>query len=203
MKSKEQIQAEKVQQNMEEVFELVTQIPTARQKLVKTMLDGPVGDEYFVAPASSNTGFHLCEVGGLARHSLNVVRNLLKIADTFAPDRWSVGKLIFCGLFHDLGKVGDGKAPYYVPTTEEWKIRRGSLYEYNKACVAMPTSERGLYILQQHGIVLDHEEYLAIRLNDGQYAEENRWYSMKEPELALLVHMADLWSTRSEKPDRY
>jgi hypothetical protein len=200
----DELQAERVQQSMAEVLELIDrEFSEPRRTQVLEMLAGDFGNEYFTAPASSNVNFHLCEVGGLARHSLNVVSNLLQLSMIFAKGRWSREKLIFCGLFHDLGKAGDGERPYYVSTKEEWKLKRGSLYDINKPCVAMPTSERGLYVLQRHGVTLDHEEYLAIRLNDGQYAEENRWYSMKEPELALLVHMADLWSTKMEKPERY
>jgi len=40
---------------------------------------------------------------------------------------------------------------------------------------------------------------LAIKLNDGQYAEENAPYKMKEPMLADVVHLADYISTKQEK----
>jgi hypothetical protein len=40
---------------------------------------------------------------------------------------------------------------------------------------------------------------LAIRLNDGQYDETNKRYSMKEPPLALLIHMADRIVCETEK----
>jgi len=46
---------------------------------------------------------------------------------------------------------------------------------------------------------LTQDEMLAIRLNDGQYADENAPYKLKEPMLADVVHMADLISTKQEK----
>lgn len=197
-------QANRVQENMSRILGLIDRFEEPRRTKVLEMLGGPVGDEYFTAPASSQESHHLCEVGGLAEHSLHVVDNLLDLAKTFAPNRWGRNKLVFCGLFHDFGKIGDGEQPYYVPTKDDWKKeKRGQYYDINYDCVAMPSSERGLFVMQKFGVELDYEEYLSIRLNDGQYPDENRWYSMKEPELALLTHMADLWSTRMEKSRRY
>jgi hypothetical protein len=42
---------------------------------------------------------------------------------------------------------------------------------------------------------------LAIRLNDGQYVRENEPYRNREPELALLLHWADMWASRQEKSE--
>ncbi len=191
---------EQVIKNQELVFKLIEKnIPEPRLSLVRNMLKGPVGDEYFTAPASSREEYHFCFPGGLAAHSLNVVRNLRKLADALSPGKYDVGTLLFVGLFHDLGKAGDGVKPAYVPKDSDWHRKQGMLYEINKNCLGMPNSERGLYILQNQGITVSSDEYMAIRLNDGQYALENGPYKMKEPELALLVHWADRWSCEEEK----
>lgn len=164
----------------------------SRWKLVETMLDGPVGDEYFMAPGSSKLEFHDCFVGGLCYHSLNVFKNLRKLADALTPGEFTPETLLFVALFHDLGKVGDGREPYYLPEESQWhRDKLGKLYAINQKCVQMPTSERGLYVLQTAGITLTADEYLAIRLNDGMYPPENKSYGMHEPKLALLVHWAD------------
>jgi hypothetical protein len=54
-------------------------------------------------------------------------------------------------------------------------------------------------LCQHFGLKLTQEEFLAIMLNDGQYAAENAPYKLKEPRLADAVHMADLISTKQEK----
>lgn len=190
---------QKILDNQATILELVQRFSDPRRGQVQALLEGSVGDTYFTAPASSREAFHSCYPGGLAQHSLNVVRNLSKLSKTLTPDRWPSETLVFCGLFHDLGKAGDGLEEYYVPTDLRWKKERGELYDINQKCLPMPTSERGLYILQRHGITLSHEEYLAIRLNDGQYVRENEPYRNREPDLALLVHWADMWATRQEK----
>lgn len=197
-----QLNDEEHTRNYELVQKMIDRLPEPRRTKVKTMMDGKVGDVYFTAPASGREEYHSCFPGGLCQHSLNVVSNLKKLADALAPGKFDAATLIFVGLFHDLGKVGDGTNEYYVPNPSDWHRQKGMLYETNKACVYMPTSERGLYILQKHGIDVTAEEYLAIRLNDGQYDDTNKNYRMKEPELSLLVHWADMWATKQEKPLR-
>lgn len=183
-----------------ELFErLVGVLPDHRRSLVKDMLDTQVGESFMTSPASSRAEFHGCFPGGLLVHSVGVVDNLRKISSALCPKRFSDETLVFVGLFHDLGKTGDGEEPFYVPNTSDWHVKKGMLYEINKDCRYMPTSERGLYILQKNGIELSAEEYLAIRLNDGMYTDENKGYSMKEPPLSLLLHWADRWSVEIEK----
>lgn len=192
--------AEEIQSTMGRIRSLVDLMPSPRQERVNEMLDGPVGNEFFLAPASTREDYHHAFPGGLALHSLGVVRNLKRICEALAKDRFPAPTLIFVGLFHDLGKVGDGVTPNYVPNPNEYGRRRGFIYEIDRACQYAPSAERGLYLLQKHGIELSFEEWAAIRVSDGQYAEENRPYAMREPDLGVLLHMADLWTTRLEKP---
>lgn len=191
--------AEELQAEIDIFWGLVDLFPEPRKQKVKDMMNGHVGSSYFTAPASSRQEFHSCYPGGLLIHSLNVTKSLNKLAKTLAPGAYSNPTLAFVGLFHDLGKAGDGEHEYYIPNPSDWHRSKGMLYEVNKACVYMPTSERGLYLLQKHGIDVTPDEYLAIRLNDGMYDDTNKNYRMKEPELALLVHWADMWATKLEK----
>lgn len=191
---------DKVEKNRERILKLIEMISEPRRSKVKEMLDGPLGLEFFTAPASTRVSYHSCYPGGLAQHSLNVVKYLVELAETLTPGTYSKEKLVFVGLFHDLGKAGDGEVGYYRQNPSEWhREKLGQHYEINPECLAMPNSERGLYVLQKFGIEVDHDEYLSIRLNDGQYDDTNKAYRMKEPDLAILVHYADLWATRQEK----
>ena len=114
---------------------------------------------------------------------------------------WQVPKdsLIIACLFHDLGKVGDHKKDYYVPA-DPWRAEKlGEMYGYNKEIQYMTVPLRGLFLCQHYGLKLTQEEMLAIFLNDGQYADENAPYKLKEPMLADIVHMADIIATKQEK----
>lgn len=175
--------------------------PTELEEKVQKMLGGPVGTAFFTAPASTKRVFHYAFPCGLVAHSLNVTRCALKMQDALAPDRWPRWKVAFCALFHDLGKAGDGERPYYVQTKSTWKADRGEFYELNTEPPFIPSSELGLYVLAKHGIVLEPEMHLAIRLNDGPAASGNEPYTFMEPDLAVLVNMADNWAMRAEKAE--
>lgn len=169
-----------------------------RQDSLRRMLDGPLGEQFMTAPASTRRAYHSAYPCGLVAHSLTVAFTAAKLAETLAPGRWKPAQLMFCGLFHDFGKAGSPGNPYYVPTTEEWKRRREENYEVSDD-EFMPSSEKGVWLLQRCGVILEHEEYAAIRLNDGIGVPENKGWNFREPDLALVVHWADSWAIRTEK----
>lgn len=177
---------------------LIKTMPSPRKEAVLEMMEGPVGEQYLAAPASTRRAHHNAFPGGLLLHSLNVLDNLVKIADALCPGRFPGHQLAFCGLFHDLGKAGPRGLPTYIPTTEEWKRKRGEFFEVDQKNW-LPTSEKGLYILQQEGVPVELDEYLAIRLNDGAGPAENKPYSFHTPTLALLTHWADHYAAEEEK----
>lgn len=190
---------EQVIENRGIVEKIIDTFSEPRQCLVKKMFDGPIGEEFFTAPASSKEQYHACFPGGLAAHSINVIKHLHQITDLWAHGKYTNETVCFVGLFHDFGKVGDGTEVMWTPHKSDWHRKQGNLYEVNPKCVFMPVPERGLFILQKFGISLSTDEYLAIRLHDGMHDETNRRYSMKEPGLAILTHMADRWACYSEK----
>ena len=189
---------EKLASSHKQVMTLVGLFPEPRKEQVRKMLAGPVGEQYFAAPASTRRAHHNAFPGGLVLHSLNVLENLVKIATALCPRRFPDHQLAFCALFHDLGKAGPRGLPTYLPTTDEWKKKRGEYYEVDQKNW-LPTSEKGLFILQQEGVELDLDEYLAIRLNDGAGPTENKPYAFHTPTLALLTHWADHYAAEDEK----
>ena len=183
----------------QKLMELLALQPEPRKSLVMKMMEGPVGNTYFTAPASSRAEFHSCYPGGLLVHSMNVIQNLNRLAKSLCPGQYEDNTLIFVGAFHDLGKVGDGENEYYLPNSSDWHVKKGMLYETNKDCEIAATEDRTLYLLQRYEIKLNSEEYLAIKLSDGQYCQSNDKYKMKEPLLALLLHWADRCACEIEK----
>lgn len=181
-----------------EFNQIVDSFPAERKKAVKKMMEGPIGEQFFLAPASSRRMFHNAFPCGLLAHSLNVVQNAWDISRVLAPDRWPDHKIGFAALFHDLGKAGSPGKPFYTRTKEQFKEKKGEFWDVSKE-EWMPNAEKSLYLLQLHGIPVDWEEAVAIRLNDGMGSESNREYSFHEPDLALIVHWADHWAMRTEK----
>ena len=189
--------------NVEIVNKLIVSFDSDRCKKVLKMLDGPIGEEYFLAPASSREDYHACYPGGLCQHSLNVVKYLKSIADALCPGRYDDKTLAFVGLFHDLGKAGDGMTRRYVPNESRWHRERGMLYERfpPKEMEWTTHADGSIYVLQKNGIILSHEEWVAIKTHDGLYRDENKPYRHNNPNLALLLHWADMWSCMSEKDE--
>lgn len=180
------------------VTKIVESFPEPRRAAVTRMLGGPLGEQFMTAPASTRRAYHNAYPCGLVAHSLTVATNAAKIANTLAPGRWDLSQLMFCGLFHDFGKAGSPGKPYYLVTGEDWKRRKEEYYDVSHE-EWMPNSEKSVWLLQSHGVPLTHEEYVAIRLNDGMGPAENKPWSFREPDLALVVHWADHWAMRSEQ----
>lgn len=191
-----------IEENVNLFNSLIDNMPKVRKDKIKKMMSGHIGQAYFTAPASSKEDLHSCFPGGLLVHSLNVTKIMKKLLDTLCPKRFSNDVISFVGLFHDLGKAGDGLNEYYIPNPSDWhRNKLGKLYELNKDCMSMPISELSLYNLCKNGIDMSAEEYIAIRIHDGPYADHNKEYNMKEPALALVTHWADRWSCLMEKQD--
>ena len=188
---------EQIVKNEELVNKLVKQLAPGRSGPVASMLEEL--PEFFLAPASSRTDFHCCFVGGLTDHSLRVAKNIKLLGETLAPGKFDPKDLIFLGLMHDLGKVGDIGNPLYIPNPSDWHRNKGMLFETNKNLPYMPVCDRSMYLLQKFSIMLTAEEYIAIRISDGPYEKCNEKYAMKETDLAVLLHMADRWSASQEK----
>ncbi len=161
-----------------------------------------VGELYFTAPASSREEYHYCWPGGLALHSVNVFKNLIKLNKTFEANL-NMDSMVVCSLFHDLGKAvsADLKTPHYELQEEDWKRRKGELYQFNRKANYMTNHLRSIFVLQHHGFRLTDEEFLAIYLNDGMYLESNRSYGLKEPKLSLFLHMADRLALEQEREE--
>lgn len=158
-----------------------------------------LGERLALCPASGRKEFHAAHPGGLVDHSLRVLSYSIKLCKTFC---WEVPKdsLIIGALFHDLGKVGDHNCDYYIPQDSDWhREKLGEMYKHNKEMLYMTVPDRGVWLCQHFGLKLTQDEWLAIKLNDGQYIQENAPYKMKEPLLADIVHQADVIATKEEK----
>lgn len=169
-----------------------------RSEAALAMIDH-LGERLALCPASSRKEYHSAYPGGLVEHSLRVLSNALKLSKTFGWDLPKESLIIAC-LFHDLGKVGDDENDLYLPQDSDWhRDKLGEMYKHNRDIQYMTVPDRGLWLCQHFGLKLSQEEFLSIKLNDGQYADENAPYKMKEPTLADVVHIADYISTKQEK----
>lgn len=150
---------------------------------------------WLTSPAS--TKYHLCEEGGLLKHSINVAETMLKIKNAIAPDI-SDESCVIVALLHDLGKVGmPGRPQYLINEPSEKQMKYGYKpdypYRFNKELTYLSVPVRSIYLAMKY-IDLTEEEVQAIVYHDGQYVEDNRSCATHEEPLTLLLQYADSWS---------
>ena len=102
--------------------------------------------------------------------------------------------------------MGDEENESYIPQTDQWrKDKLGEDYMHNKSIPFASVPDRGLYLLQSHGIKYTFNEMLAIQTHDGLYDTANEKYLktfMPETKprtcLPYVLHQADMMAARIE-----
>lgn len=204
-----------------------THIKSERRPAADDLLDFLWQDgrgSFFVAPASSRKAYHMCQFGGLALHTINLILILLDTVEglfggrisglTWGTephesaqdlDAWRESAVIV-GLCHDLNKTRLFNIPRYVPAQ---KLKSGkdptNPYEYSGSD---PSGGDG------HRPALGNVESLLVALVGGGFTEwradelqavlwvegkYDRAYDQhvggKEHALTLMAHWADMASS--------
>jgi len=162
-------------------------------------------------PAAHKKEYHNSFPGGYVDHVNRVVAASLKIYDVwceFEMDRstFTIEELVFSAINHDLGKMGDENSASYIPQTDKWRREKlGEEYMFNKEVPFASVPDRGLFMLQSHGVSYTFNEMLAIQTHDGLYDDANvKYLKTFMPEqkprtsLPFILHQADLMSARIE-----
>jgi len=122
---------------------------------------------FFTAPAS--TRFHLCEKGGLVRHSLNVCHAALQVREmmrTMNPEVYEAvpeDSVIIAALLHDTCK-----ADIYKETTTRKRNSSGAWedvqsYDVDFSNMPLGHGEKSVIMLLSWGLKMTEAEMLAIR----------------------------------------
>jgi len=163
-----------------------------------------------LSPASTKLSHHYAFPGGYLDHVLRVVEAAIildRLWDKMGQIKdYTVEELVFSAINHDLGKLGTNDQPFYIPNDSQWHIeKQGAYYTYNTNIVHMRIADRSLYYLQEAGIKMNENEYLAIKLHDGLYEEGNKAYYMPygndfsiKTNLVFVLHQADILAARIE-----
>ncbi|MDR2654581.1 MAG: HD domain-containing protein [Oscillospiraceae bacterium] len=156
--------------------------------------------DFLKAPAS--TRFHLSREGGLAEHSLNVYRRLVKLCAA-EPYQFSEETLAICGLLHDVCKADFYRTDYRNSKDESGKWVKVPYYAIDDQ-LPYGHGEKSVYIISGF-MRLSREESMAIRWHMGGFDESVKGGSFslntafqKFP-LAVLVHAADLLATNLDE----
>ena len=203
------LQAEQISKNYDKHLKIIEHYLGGRAISVKEMLK-QMEDTYVVAPASSKTWYHNAFAGGYVDHVNRVIQFALKQKELYQEMGGEIDftdeQLVFSALFHDLGKIGDGDKPNYIPQTDKWRQDKLSeMYTYNPDLDFMLIPDRSLFILQKFGIKVDQKEFLAIRCHDGVFDKANEAYffsnvesSRQKTSIISILHTADFLASKVE-----
>jgi hypothetical protein len=119
---------------------------------------------------------------------------------------YTTEELVFSALNHDLGKMGDEHNESYLPQDDKWRRDKlGEDYKFNDKIPFASVPDRGLFLLQSHGISYTFNEMITIQTHDGLYDEANKkyllgWNPGQKPRTSLpfIVHQGDLMAARIE-----
>lgn len=203
------LSAEQMMENLNKFYKLIdNHITDRKDKLIDFYKE--IEELLVMAPASTKLDHHNCFPGGYLDHVVRVVEASLvyqKVWDKFGQKKtYKDEELVFAAINHDLGKLGTIDKPIYIQNDSQWHIeKQGALYKYNPQVTHMRIADRSLFYLQQKGIEVTENEYLAIKLHDGLYEEGNKPYFMtynKDTELKSnlvhILHHADMMASRVE-----
>lgn len=203
------LEAEQIQKNYEKHLKIIDTYIGDRKDAVKTMISH-MEDTYVMAPASSKTWYHNAFPGGYVEHVNRVVEYAVKqmrlYKDMGGEVDFTEEELVFAALFHDLGKLGNGDAPNYIPQTDKWRQDKLSeMYTYNPDLDFMLIPDRSLFILQKFNISITQKEWLGIRLHDGVFDKANEAYffsnvesSRQKTSIVSILHSADFLASKVE-----
>jgi hypothetical protein len=168
-------------------------------------------ERIMLMPAAHKKEYHNAFPGGYVDHVLRVIDCALKVNNVWVEmgvddTTYTKEELVFSALNHDLGKMGDEENESYIPQTDQWRKEKLSEdYMFNTKVQFASVPDRGLFLLQSHGIPYTFNEMIAIQTHDGLYDEGNKKYLMsfmpeQKPRTSLpfIIHQADLMAARIE-----
>lgn len=187
-------------------------IETALKKTGRAGWEDLIGfmDEigFFTAPASGGNHSHV--EGGLAEHSLNVMTMIEKFGvAALGGEGYNAiqDSAVIAALLHDLGKCGDYGKQMYVPNMikdgrptkaepeQKYKQSEAKPWKRNPALLPLDHATRSIKLATLFIDLTEEEEY-AIRYHDGLYEPANYGVKGHETQLYMLLHWADLWSSK-------
>lgn len=203
------LSAEKIQANYEKHLKIIDMYIGDRKDSIKSMIKH-MEETYVMAPASGKAWHHNAFAGGYVDHVNRVVEYAVKqmrlYQDMGGIIDFTEEELVFAALFHDLGKLGDGDKPNYMPQTDKWRQDKLSeMYSYNPDLDFMLIPDRSLFILQKFGVKVSQKEFLGIRVHDGVFDKANEAYffshmesSRQKTSLISILHSADFLASKVE-----
>lgn len=121
---------------------------------------------------------HLCSV------AYNVNESVFSVNTQFSQMKVNTDMLMRVLLLQHIAK-----AELFVPSRDQWKIKKGQYYDFNSELkTTLKLGERSIFLCQKYGIELNEEEFEAMRIIDK--LDDDKINSFMNP-LCFIVKMAN------------
>jgi hypothetical protein len=202
--------AEQIKENYEVLLKGIEKYVTGDRKQLFLDFYNNLDERIALLPASHKKAYHNCFPGGYVDHVIRVITASFKLYKVWknmgAKDTFTEEELFVTALNHDLGKIGSLEEVSVYPSTDEWRKKNlGEMYSFNTKIEYMTVPDRSLFLLQQAGIQLTTNEWIAIKTHDGLYDPANEAYlksympeTKPRTSLPFIIHQADLMAARIE-----
>ena len=203
--------AEQIQANWEVFLSNIETHITGERKQALLDFYNQYAERVMLMPAAHKKEYHNAFPGGYVEHVNRVVRCALKQAELWREEgadmsTFTTEELVFSAINHDLGKMGDENEESYIPQDDNWRREKlGEDYKFNTRVPFASVPDRGLFMLQSHGVQYTFNEMLEIQTHDGLYDVANEKYlkaympeQKPRTSLPFILHQADLMAARIE-----
>lgn len=199
--TQEQVDLDKVaEQNTKELDNkkyVVDRLLETKREGMEDLIDYMDEIGFFSAPCSG--GNHLCCEFGLVHHTRNVIMAAENIGYALLGKQKYMeirDSVTIAAALHDLGKCGDyGKQMYVENILKSGKKSDAKPFKRNPELLPIDHATRSIKLATLF-IDLTEEEEFAIRYHDGLYERANYAVNGNETALYIILHTADLWSSR-------
>jgi hypothetical protein len=206
-----ELTAEQILENWSTLLGYITDYIEEPRQTKLLELYNKYSERLMFMPAAHKKEYHNAMPGGYVDHVIRVIECSIdqhEIWEKHGVDTstYTFEELIFSALNHDLGKMGDDEHESYIPQTDNWrKEKLGEDYMFNEKLAFASVPDRGLFLLQSHGIQYSFNEMITIQTHDGLYDEANKKYLLTympgqkaRTALPSIVHQGDFMAARIE-----
>ena len=203
--------AEEIQSNWNTLVGYIDKYISSPRKEKLLEFYNKFSDRLIMMPAAHKKEYHNAFPGGYVDHVNRVIESSIKVNKVWVEmgvddSTYTMEELVFSAINHDLGKMGDEHNDSYIPQDDKWRRDKlGEDYKFNESIPFASVPDRGLFLLQSHGISYTFNEMITIQTHDGLYDEGNKKYLLgftpgQKPRTSLpfIVHQGDLMAARIE-----
>ena len=205
--------------------------PERAKLLLNLLTQERIREGIIIAPASSSKSYHHCFEGGLIHHINQVIQIALNFRESTKSlkELTTTESIVTVGVLHDLHKVCDheGKSYYITNLLKSGKVSDAKPFKvseengdfeayvnkhqdpildyYASVSSIKPSGHLSLLTTMQYAnelvVDLTDDEKFAIINHGGAYEASGYSLAGKENALQIVIHSADMLSSRYDEAD--